>query len=282
MSDRSAVGPACISRAIERAVTDRRPSARYLAPFRAVLMMAFVRRMPTRWADFVSGAPLASGLTSPEPSLARPAPRHRTAGLAGGREVTDARAALRLALAARARRLPSLVPAAELGGRWRRLGDAFRNDAGIQVSRKVVAGSPFVAFRGEGDVDAPLLAVADVLVDVPHENQWLDSVKEARILRKVSDTEYIMYSHLGTPPTMTDRDFVTDVTVAIDPTQARPHGRRCSRSTTPRRRIPTTSARSSPRTARFTLRREPRRTARAPTSSRRFTATRRGASRAGP
>jgi NAD(P)-dependent dehydrogenase (short-subunit alcohol dehydrogenase family) len=53
MSDRSAVGPACISKAIERAATDRRPRARYLAPFRAVLMMAIVRRLPTRWADFI-------------------------------------------------------------------------------------------------------------------------------------------------------------------------------------------------------------------------------------
>jgi hypothetical protein len=111
-----------------------------------------------------------------------------------------------------------LVPTASWAGDgagW----ETIRNDAGIQVSRRVVAGSPFVAFRGEGDVDAPLLAVADVLVDVPHENQWLDSVKEARILRKVSDTEYIMYSHLGTPPTMSDRDFVTDVTVTIDPSK---------------------------------------------------------------
>jgi hypothetical protein len=112
--------------------------------------------------------------------------------------------------------LALLVPATSWAGDssgW----EAIRSDAGIQVSRKVVAGSPFVAFRGEGDVNATLLEVADVLVDVPHENEWLDSVKEARILRKVSDTEYIMYSHLGTPPTMTDRDFVTDVRVAIDP-----------------------------------------------------------------
>jgi hypothetical protein len=94
--------------------------------------------------------------------------------------------------------------------------ETIRNDAGIQVSRKVVPGSPFVAFRGEGDVDAPLLAVADVLVDIPHENQWMDSVREARILRKVTDTEYIMYSHLGTPPTLTDREFVADVRVTID------------------------------------------------------------------
>jgi hypothetical protein len=111
----------------------------------------------------------------------------------------------------------ALVPTesrADSGG-W----EPIRSEAGIQVSRKVVAGSPFVAFRGEGDVQAPLLAVADVLVDVPHENQWLDSVREARVLRKVSETEYIMYSHLGTPPPLTDREFVADVSLTIDPSR---------------------------------------------------------------
>ncbi len=125
------------------------------------------------------------------------------------------RAARSYAMAACAIALVMSAPGVGLaddGAGW----EMLRNDAGIQVSRKVVAGSPFVAFRGEGDVDAPLLAVADVLVDVPHETEWMDSVREARILRKVSDTEYVMYSHLGTPPTMTDRDLVADVQVTVD------------------------------------------------------------------
>ena len=53
MSDRSAVGPACISKAIERAATDRRPRARYVAPLRAAMTVAFVRWLPTRWVDFI-------------------------------------------------------------------------------------------------------------------------------------------------------------------------------------------------------------------------------------
>jgi short-subunit dehydrogenase len=53
VSDRSAVGPACIARAIERAATDRRPRARYMAPLRASLMVAIMRRLPTRWVDFM-------------------------------------------------------------------------------------------------------------------------------------------------------------------------------------------------------------------------------------
>jgi hypothetical protein len=66
------VGPECISRAIERAATDRRPRARYLAPFRAVVMMWFVKRMPTSWADAVMRA--AVGLTKRRFAKALPSP----------------------------------------------------------------------------------------------------------------------------------------------------------------------------------------------------------------
>jgi hypothetical protein len=100
---------------------------------------------------------------------------------------------------------------ADAGG-WETLG----RDDGILVQRKEVAGSPFVAFRGEGDIDAPLLLVGSVLVDVSRSREWVDSVVESHILRRVSETEYVTYAHIGTPITMSDRDFVTDVVLSAD------------------------------------------------------------------
>jgi hypothetical protein len=94
--------------------------------------------------------------------------------------------------------------------------ETLRTQDGIQVARRVVPGSPFVAFRGEGDVDAPLLLVGSVLVDIDRDHEWIDSVAEARVLRQVSRTEYVTYSHVATPPTMSDRDFVMDVTIEPD------------------------------------------------------------------
>ena len=128
---------------------------------------------------------------------------------------TLARTKLRLLLASLLLALFALAAPDALAGvdGW----EHIRTDDGILVSKKEVPGSSFVAFRGEGDVNAPVLSVAAVLVDVAHEQEWMDSVVEARVLRKVSDTEYVMYSHVGTPPTMSDRDFVTDVTLAVDP-----------------------------------------------------------------
>jgi hypothetical protein len=120
-------------------------------------------------------------------------------------------------LAAAALAVTVALPGASWADGARSAWERIRTEDGIVVSRKEVPGSPFVAFRGEGDVDAPLLAVANVLVDVPHEKEWIDSVVDAKILRRVSDTEYVVYSHLGTPVTMSDREFVADVALKLDP-----------------------------------------------------------------
>jgi hypothetical protein len=95
--------------------------------------------------------------------------------------------------------------------------ETLRSEDGIVASRRDVPGSRFVAFRGEGDVDAPLLRVASVLVDIGRGHEWIDSVAEGRILRRVSETEYVTYTHIKTPPTMSDRDFVLDMKLEVDP-----------------------------------------------------------------
>ena len=122
------------------------------------------------------------------------------------------RAATLFVLASLALTVPRTSSADGGTGQW----ETVRNESGILVSRKDVPGSSFLAFRGEGDVNAPLLVVGSVLVDVAHETEWIDSVVEARVLRRVSDTEYIIYSHVGTPVGLTDRDFVTSTTLSLD------------------------------------------------------------------
>jgi NAD(P)-dependent dehydrogenase (short-subunit alcohol dehydrogenase family) len=55
------VGPECVSRAIEKAATARRPSARYVAPGRTVVALLLMRLLPTSWTD--AFLRLATGLT---------------------------------------------------------------------------------------------------------------------------------------------------------------------------------------------------------------------------
>jgi len=51
LTDRMAVGPAVIARAITHAVEARRARPRYVAPFRSLLFIRFLKALPTRWAD---------------------------------------------------------------------------------------------------------------------------------------------------------------------------------------------------------------------------------------
>ena len=55
-SDAQAVGPECITAAIEHAATARRPRTRYVAPFRAKIMLALAALLPTRWLDGIMRA----------------------------------------------------------------------------------------------------------------------------------------------------------------------------------------------------------------------------------
>jgi START domain len=109
--------------------------------------------------------------------------------------------------------VPTNADADEPGGGW--VHTKVKN--GIVVSRMDVDGSPFRAFRGEGDIDAPILLVGSVLVDVARGPEWIDSIVDAKIVRQVNESEYITYSHAGTPITMSDRDFVVDVKLSVRP-----------------------------------------------------------------
>ncbi len=98
---------------------------------------------------------------------------------------------------------------------WEKIGE----DDGITVYRREVAGSPVIAFKGEGIIDASILRVASILVDTTRATEWIDSLVEERTIRRVSETEYIEYDHMGTPFVMKDRDFVIDCKLDLDAAQ---------------------------------------------------------------
>jgi NAD(P)-dependent dehydrogenase (short-subunit alcohol dehydrogenase family) len=53
LSDAQAVGPECVSRAIEHASTARRPKARYVVPRRMLFVLFLAAILPTRWMDAI-------------------------------------------------------------------------------------------------------------------------------------------------------------------------------------------------------------------------------------
>jgi hypothetical protein len=104
---------------------------------------------------------------------------------------------------------PAPVPA------WEKIDD----DDGITVYRREIPGSPIIAFKGEGVVNATILRVASVLIDTSRATEWIDSLAEARTLKQIGEDEYIEYDHVSTPFVLKDRDFVIDAKLDLDPSQ---------------------------------------------------------------
>jgi short-subunit dehydrogenase len=72
LSERMVVGPEATSRALERALTARRPRARYVVPFSSWLMLLGLRLLPTFVVDAIMRRMV--GLTPRALGLGRPAP----------------------------------------------------------------------------------------------------------------------------------------------------------------------------------------------------------------
>ncbi len=108
---------------------------------------------------------------------------------------------------------PGLAPTPDPLAGWEKI----RDEDGIVVHRKEIEGSPLVAFRGEGIVAAPIAEVALVQMDLAHTPEWIERLKDARVLEVTSDTRFVTYSHLGAPILVSDRDFVNEVNIEYSP-----------------------------------------------------------------
>ena len=96
-----------------------------------------------------------------------------------------------------------------------------KTDDGIVISTRKVPGSSMMAFKGEGDVDAPLDKVATIVFDTTRAAEWIADLKESRIVRWSGDAEFVEYDHVGTPFIIKDRDFVSLVSFSVDPAAKR-------------------------------------------------------------
>jgi len=95
------------------------------------------------------------------------------------------------------------------------------NDNGLTTYWSKLEGSQVIAFRGEGIVNAPMEKVASIIIDTTRGAEWINSLVESKVIRPISNTEFIEYDHVGIPfpfdSVISDRDFVSDVTIRFDP-----------------------------------------------------------------
>jgi len=120
---------------------------------------------------------------------------------------------LRDLLATIAALLLAIVPVrTSTGSDWQVVG----TEDGITISRREPSGSSITAFRGTGAIDAPVWKIASILLDVKRAPEWVDSLKESRVVRRIAPDHYIEFNHVGMPIIMKDRDFVSDVRIEVD------------------------------------------------------------------
>jgi hypothetical protein len=102
---------------------------------------------------------------------------------------------------------------------WRADGQDWKlvgSQHGVEIYRRDVPGSPVVAFKGQGTIEAPLWKVAAILLDTRRAPEWADSLKESRVVKRIGPNAYIEYNHLGMPFILRDRDFVSEVVIDVN------------------------------------------------------------------
>lgn len=94
--------------------------------------------------------------------------------------------------------------------------EVIGRDAGIVTARRLGA-SGLWAFRGEGVVDAPLILVAAVLDDEERTVEWASQCRQARVLRRDSPMQSVIYRRNGAGVVgVDDRDMVLRRTWTVD------------------------------------------------------------------
>ena len=87
---------------------------------------------------------------------------------------------------------------------------------GITIYKHDVSNSGIVALKGQGRVDAPAWKVASVLLDTNRASEWVDSLKESRVVRHLTSNTYVEYNHLHLPLILKDREFVSEVRIDVN------------------------------------------------------------------
>ena len=86
----------------------------------------------------------------------------------------------------------------------------------VEVFKGEIPGSPIVAFKGTGYIDANIVKVVSVIRDEAQKPKWISDLAETRVLKQVSLLEKVEYNRTKTPWPLDDRDFVYRAKVVIN------------------------------------------------------------------
>lgn len=79
---------------------------------------------------------------------------------------------------------------------------------GVKVYKWTPPNSDLFAFRAEGDIQASVPKLLQILIDVTRRMEWAPTLSETYVVRWLSPIERIEYERVKTPFIIKDRDFV--------------------------------------------------------------------------
>jgi hypothetical protein len=88
--------------------------------------------------------------------------------------------------------------------------------AGVTVSQQNVAGSPLMAFRGEGVMDVPIATLVSLLLDDDKATEWVDLQAEHWVISQASTDDKVLYERYDLPFPIDDRDYVISQKASYD------------------------------------------------------------------
>jgi len=100
---------------------------------------------------------------------------------------------------------------------WRPLGA----QDGLSLYEGEAEPSRVVAMKGVGVIEVPAWKLVAILLDLKRSPEWVDSLVEAKLLKRLGPFSYLEYNHIGTPFILKDREFVSRVDMNVSPSQRR-------------------------------------------------------------
>jgi hypothetical protein len=106
-----------------------------------------------------------------------------------------------------------LFPSASTAGEgWQHV----TTTAGITVTMQKKPDNSFPTFRGEGIISANIYQIVAVMSDIKRYTEWVGNCNDARIIKKMTEIDYVIYSRTDVPWPVSDRDAVYRSKVLVD------------------------------------------------------------------
>jgi len=96
---------------------------------------------------------------------------------------------------------------------WEKIGSRD----GVTAYRKFVEGFELPVIKGVGVIPAGIYDLLAVMEDVPSYPSWMESCREARLIKNLNEYERIIYNRTAVPWPLSDRDAVVQSKITVDP-----------------------------------------------------------------